>query len=447
MRLTSLKRRAVMAAARLNPLHAVILGYSFYCALGFAALMLPYAQTADIDWVKHLFIAVSAVSTTGLATHDVASSYSWFGELAILLMIQAGGLGYLTLGSFVVVAFSNRMAQRRAEITRAAYGLPADFDIARFIRRVVIFALAIEAVGAAALYPQFVAAGVDNPAWQAVFHSVSAFSTAGFSLFATSLEGFRDQPGVLITISALAYAGALGFLVLSETVDVVRRELKSFGFTARVALIATLAYSALGTIVMLAVEPTIHALPADQRFWNALFMTMAAGTTSGFNSLPTGALAPAVIVVLYLIMLFGASPGGTGGGLKSSAAAILFALIASTLSRRARVTLMGLEIPPDKLQQATASLAFYLLFVGAAIFALLLTEPGADFMAVMFEAMSALSGVGMSMGLTGTLSDAGLWIIMALMLIGRIGILAFGLALATRAHNHDHDPEDAHVVL
>lgn len=447
MTLTRLRRQIAATLGRLDPLHAVILGYMTYCLIGFAALMAPIAQTAEVNWVKHLFVAVSAVSTTGLATHDVGASYSLFGEAAILLMMQLGGLGYLTLGSFVVIAVSNRIARRREAITRAAFGLPDDFDVPRFVRRVVMFTLAIEAAGALALYPQFVAAGAENPAWQAVFHSVSAFCTAGLSLFPTSFEGFRDNPGLLLTISALAWAGALGFLVLSETVDVVRRELKTFGFTTRIALIATLAYTVLGCAVMLVFEPTIRALPADQQFTNALFMVMAAGTTSGFNSVSVAALAPAVILVLFMIMMFGASPGGTGGGLKSSALAVLFALVISTLQRRRRVTLMGLEIPPDKVQQATASLTFYLLFAGAAIFVLLITEPEAGFMPVMFEAMSALSGIGMSMGLTGSLSDAGLWVTMALMLIGRIGILAFGLALATRAHDAEHDPEDAHLML
>jgi trk system potassium uptake protein TrkH len=447
MPITRLRRRLATLLGRLDPLHTVVLGYLLYCAIGFVALVLPIAHTADVDWQRHLFMAVSAVSTTGLATHDVGTSYSAFGEVALLLMMQAGGLGYLTLGSFVVVAVSNRMARRRADITRAAYGLPADFDVPRFIRRVVIFTLSIQAAGALALWPQFAAAGVESPIWQSVFHAVSAFSTTGLSLFPTSFEGYRDQPGILLTVSVLAWAGALGFLVLSETVDVVRRELKRFGFTTTVALVVTLAYTVVGTGVMLAFEPSVRALPADQQVINALFMVMAAGTTSGFNSLPVGALAPAVILMLFVIMMFGASPGGTGGGLKSSALAVLFALVASTLRRRRRVTLLGFEIPPDKVQQATASLAFYMLFAGLAMFGLLLSEPDAGFMPVMFEAMSALSGIGMSMGLTANLSEAGLWITMALMLIGRIGILAFGLALAVRARDAEHDPEDADILI
>jgi trk system potassium uptake protein len=195
----------------------------------------------------------------------------------------------------------------------------------------------------------------------------------------------------------------------------------------------------------LTAEPSIRALAPEDQFWNAVFTVMSAGTTVGFNSVPVATLAPAVIVILYLIMVFGASPGGTGGGLKSSTLAIMAALVVSTLRRRSRVTLLGLEILPDKIQQASASVAFYCLLIGIAIFALLLTET-ASFEDVLFEAISSLSGIGMSMGLTPALTDAGKAIVIALMVIGRVGILAFGIAIATR-DPRDHDPEDADVVL
>jgi trk system potassium uptake protein len=438
-------RKLMLITGRMDPIQIVALGYGFYIALGFAVLSLPWAQATATPWLDRLFMAVSTVTTTGLAPHDPGGTYTWLGELALLVMVQAGALGYLTVSTFVVVALSARLSRRRAEITRTAFGLPEGVDTSRLVRQVVIYTLVIETIGVALLYPQFLAAGVDNPLWMAVFHAVSAFCTAGVSLFVTSFEGFSGQPGILMTVAALSWAGALGFLVLSETVDGVRGKRTGLGFTSRVALLVTAIYTVVGTLVLLAVEPGIAALPAQDRLWNAVFMVMAAGTTVGFNSIPVGALAPAVIAFLYLIMVFGASPGGTGGGLKSSAFAIMVALVVSTLRRRQRVTLLGLEILPDKVQQTSASVAFYCILIGIAIFALLITET-APFEQVLFEAISALSGIGMSMGLTGSLSDAGMVIVMALMFIGRVGILAFGIALATR-DPRDHDPEDADVVI
>jgi trk system potassium uptake protein len=440
-----LKRRMAAFISHMDPLHVVALGYAFYIGLGFLVLSLPWAQAVETPWLDRLFMAASAVTTTGLAPHDPGGTYTLLGEIALLIMIQIGALGYLTVTTFVTVALSARLSKRRSAITRAAFGLPEGVDAASLVKQVVTFTAAIETLGVALLYPQFVSAGVENPLWQAVFHSISAFCTAGISLFATSFEGFQDQPLVLMTIAALAWAGALGFLVLAEALDVVRRRREGLGFTSRVALLVTATYTLVCTAIMLAVEPGIAALPAQDRLWNALFMVMAAGTTVGFNSIPVGAMAPAVIVILYLIMVFGASPAGTGGGLKSSTFAIMVALVISTLRRRHHVTLLGLEIPPEKTQQAAASVGFYCLLIGAAIFTLLLTET-APFDQILFEAISALSGIGMSMGLTGQLSDAGKALVIILMYIGRVGILAFGIAIATRDPRTD-DPEDADVVL
>lgn len=236
-------RRALLALENMNPLHAVVLGYSLYVVIGFLALSLPWAQAVPISAMDRLFMAVSAVSTTGLATHDPASSYTFLGELALLLMMQAGALGYLTLGAFVAIALSDKVTPRRAQITRTAFGLPDGFDVKRLVKHVVIFTVSIETLGAAVLYPQFVAEGVENPLWMAVFHSVSSFCTAGVSLFATSFEGFADNPFLLMTIAALSWSGALGFLVLSETVDLLRHRRQGLGFTSRVALVVTGGYT------------------------------------------------------------------------------------------------------------------------------------------------------------------------------------------------------------
>ena len=299
---------------KMDPVHIVALGYSLYVVLGFLALSAPWAQAAPVAALDRLFMAASAVTTTGLATHDPGGSYTFFGELALLLMMQAGALGYLTLGTFVAIALSNRMHPRRAEIARAAFGLPEGFDVSRLIKHVVIFTFSIEAMGVVLLYPQFVIEGVENPLWMAIFHSVSSFCTAGVSLFATNFESFRDNPLLLMTISLLAWSGAIGFLVLSESLDVMRRKRMELGFTSRVALVVTAGYTFLVTLIVLCVEPAIQALPQEQRLWNALFMTMAAGTTVGFNTVPVAALAPAVVAVLYVVMVFASSPGGTGGG-------------------------------------------------------------------------------------------------------------------------------------
>ncbi len=407
-------------------------GYVLYTLAGWALLCLPLAQASPVAPLDNLFIATSAVSTTGLVTVDPGSSYTPFGQAVILALIQMGGIGYMTFGSFVVLSLSHRWSKFRETVTRAAFPLPADFDPARFIRRVVYFTLIVEALGAAALWPMFAAAGVENALWNAVFHSVSAFCTAGFSLFSNSFEDFSGHAGIVLVISALSYLGAIGFIVLTAVHDRLMGRRRSLGFTAKVILSVTAKFAVIGTALLFIAEPAIAALPPEERLMAAFFQVMTASTTVGFNTVPIGALSGAILVVMFVLMIFGASPSGTGGGLKSTTLAALVGVIRSVLKRRSSIRYMKRELSEDRVHQAMASFAFYFLILAAALFALLLTETGAAFEMVAFEAISALGTVGLSMGLTGELSDLGKLLVVLLMLIGRVGILTFGLAVVAR---------------
>lgn len=444
-----LRRAFVRFTGRRDPVHVVAGAYLLYSFAGFVLLSLPFAQAVPVEPMARVFMAVSATATTGMSVIDVGTSFTWFGQLVLLLLMQLGAFGYLTISTFVMLSLSNRMTMRRTQIARASFNLPQDVDMKLLMRRIVIYSATMQVLGVMALFPQFADAGVQAPLWQAIFHSVAAFTSAGLTLFGTNFEGFTDRPGILFTIAGLALAGSLGFLIMSEVTDLALRRRRSLGFTARVAMIVTVGYLVVGTWLLAMLEPQIHALPPQYQVANAFFMTASAGSTVGLNSVPVATLAPVVLFVFLLFMMFGASPGGSGGGLKTSTFGILVGLMVSTLRRRERVTLMGLEITPGKLQQATASVSFYFALIGLATIGLLLVEAGnpvATLDRVLFETISSLSGVGMSQNLTPTLSDAGLWIVMALMLIGRIGILAFGVAIATR-DDRDHDPPDAEVVL
>jgi trk system potassium uptake protein len=167
-----------------SPARFLAVGYLIYILAGWLLLMLPVAQSVSVKPVDALFIAASAVSTTGLATIDPGSSFTVFGEIVILLLILAGGLGYMTIGSFAVLALRNRLSGVRNQGARLAFNLPDDLDVTQFVRAVISFSGLVMLAGALALWPLFQAAGLDRPIWQAVFHSVSAFCTAGFSLLA-----------------------------------------------------------------------------------------------------------------------------------------------------------------------------------------------------------------------------------------------------------------------
>lgn len=430
---------------RVHPAKLIFAGYAFYMALGWALLCLPLSQASPVQALDNLFTAVSAVSTTGLVTVDPGSSYTLFGELVILLLIQAGGIGYMTISSFVMMATVQHLSPLRERLARTAFALPEEVSIGSFIRTVVVYTLAIEITGAALLYFQFSASGVENAAWSAIFHAVSAFCTAGFSLNPNSLEDFRGHFGVNVTISALSILGAMGFLIAWDVWRSLTRRSFQISFTSKVILKLTGAFLVAGTIVLFFVDAGIAALPPGERTLAAFFQTMTAMTTVGFNTHPISALVPAAIVLLFFLMAIGASPSGTGGGLKTTTFAAMLGLVRSTLRRRTQITFFNRAIAPARLQLAMASSAYFVMLMTPAIFILCITETGKAFEGLLFEAISAIGTVGLSTGITGALSDPGKLTIVLLMFAGRVGILTFGIALA--AKEEDAGPRQQEDLL
>ncbi|WP_299670706.1 potassium transporter TrkG [uncultured Roseobacter sp.] len=439
-----IRLRAVLTHT--TPAKLLLLGYLSYIALGWILLSLPFAQATAVPAIDNLFIATSAVSTTGLVSVDPGSSYTFFGQLVILLLIQLGGLGYMTVGSFVVLTAQDRMSRLRREATKNAFNLPDDVKPKLFIRSVVRFTLICEVIGAAVLYVMFRQQGVEDALWSAIFHSISAFCTAGFSLFSNSFESFGAHAGITLTISALSILGAMGFLIVVDASRTLSGRSPHLGFTSKVIIRLTLLFLLIGTVILMVVEPGIAALPANERLLTAFFQVMTASTTVGFNTYPISALSHSVLIVFFFLMVIGASPAGTGGGLKTTSFAALIGLVRSTLKGRDRIRFFKREIPLQRLQDATAGLAYYLVLLAGAMFLLFLTEADAAFDVVMFEVISALGTVGLSMGLTGELSDLGKLIVVGLMTAGRVGILTFGIALATHDESREEE-QDNDLVL
>ncbi|MEZ5406034.1 MAG: potassium transporter TrkG [Verrucomicrobiia bacterium] len=269
-----------------------------------------------------------------------------------------------------------------------------------------------------------------QPLWQAIFHSISAFCTAGFSLFNTSLEAYREDVNLNCLIIALSYLGAIGFIVMSDVWTSFSNRKAHITLTSKIILMSTLWISVIGTLLFFIDESSIQSLPFSERILASLFQTMTASTTVGFNTIPIGALTPSSLFLLTLIMIIGASPAGTGGGLKTTTFTALWAVMASTFRQQEKITFFKKQIPRARIFSAVASLMFYLFTLITGVYALALTEklPLPD---LAFEAASALGTVGLSRGITGNLSDLGKMIITALMFLGRIGPISIGIALFT----------------
>lgn len=429
--LAALGGRCLRSLERLDPSRLVVLGYLSYVLLGWALLCLPLSRRgAPVPALDHLFTAVSAMSTTGLATVSTADTYSRFGQAVILLLVQAGGLGYMTLGSFVVLAWSGRLSPLRVRVSGLALALPAGFEVAPFLRLMVGFTVLVEAAGTLALYLWvFAPRGLPDAAWLAVFHSVSAFCTAGFALFNDSFESFRADAALNLVLIALSYLGAVGFIVVADAWRSLSRHEATLTLTSKIILAGTALVSVAGTALFGAFEPLLQTLPPGERWLAAWFQVVSAGTTVGFNTVPIGHLAAPAGFLLGLVMVVGAAPAGTGGGLKITTFTALWAELMAVLRRQDRPRFFGREIPESRRRTAVAGAFFYGLVLAAGSYALALTE-NAPFADLMFEAASALGTVGLSRGLTGTLTPEGKAVVIALMFVGRAGPLALALAFS-----------------
>ncbi|UOM35288.1 TrkH family potassium uptake protein [Acuticoccus sp. I52.16.1] len=427
-------RRAAMAVlSRLNRMSTarlLLVGYVSYMALGFVLLSLPFVQSGVVAPLDNLFIATSAVSTTGLVTVDPGASYNRAGEIVILALFQVGGLGYMTFSSFFVLALRRRLSRGRERTVRASFELPDDISVAAFLRAVVVFTLLVETAGAVALYLLFAEAGREDALWSAIFHAVSAFCTAGFSLNSNSLEAYAGNVGVNAVIAVLSLMGAIGFIVVSDCWRALSGQERRLGTTSRTILFVTLAIISAAFLVILVTDEGIADLPLGERALAAFFQAMSASTTVGFDTVPIGTLGMGSVVVLMLLMIIGASPAGTGGGLKTTTFAVLWGIVTAVLGRRDEVYVMGHEVPLRTVRSAAAAMVFYcgLLLIGMLVLAH--SDPGQRFEALVFEAISAMGTVGLSLGITADLSEVGKVVIIVLMAAGRVGILTFGLALA-----------------
>lgn len=430
----------------LDSIRLLACGYLSYVVIGWGLLCLPFCQQANgLHWLDHLFTSASAVSTTGLATISTSDSYSWWGEFVILLLIQFGGLGYMTISSFTVLAVSGGLSPLRQRISSAGLTLPQGFEVRSFLRVIFWFTVSIEALGAAALYPSFAARGAPNPIWQAIFHSVSAFCTAGFGLFNNSLEDYRGDPWLNFVVTALSYLGAIGFIVLHDVWTSCTRRKAHMTFTSQVILWSTLWITVAGTLLFALGEPTVRPLPFWERWGAALFQVMSASTTVGFNTVPIAPLSPASLMLLTLVMVIGASPSGTGGGLKTTTFSAVWAEMISVLRRREITTFLGRAIPEVRMRAAVASLMFYLLVLAGGIYAIALVE-SAPLEDLAFECASALGTVGLSRGITGSLTPAGKWVLIALMFLGRVGPVVLGMAFfQPRPKTSEESSEDLAV--
>ena len=440
-----LYQRCRIAYHRLRPAYALLIGYTFYVLVTFALLCLPFCRSiADVPAIDILFTALAAISTSGLQTVNFAETYNVWGQIIVLLGIQIGGLGYMTLGSCVIMASKGHLSKNRLKIGQAVLAMPETFDPRRFLKHVAVYTLMVELIGALILWKCFAATDVPNPLWAAIFHSVTAFCTAGISIFPDNLLSFSDNTAVCLTIALLSLLGGIGFIVMDDLYRSIKSKSLRTTLTTRIILAATFGSVFVGT-VFLFFDPNIAAFSLDKRLLTAFFQTVSALTTAGFNTIPISNLAAATLVIVIILMILGASPSGTGGGLKSTTWSAAFATVLSFFRGKEEITFFGCTVPHSRTTAAFAAITLYLTTFALGTYCLLLFAPH-SFESIVFEVASALGTVGLSYGITSELPIAGKIVVMLLMYIGRLGVLSLALGAIALYHDMSHDRRIHHQI-
>ncbi|KMV31561.1 Ktr system potassium transporter B [Photobacterium swingsii] len=408
---------------------------SFLCILlPAAALMtMPVFSVSGLSFMDALFTATSAISVTGLGVVDTGSHFTLSGQVLLLVLMQIGGLGQMTLSAVLLYMFGLRLSLRQQSLTQEALGQNKVVNLHQLIKHIVIFAFTIELIGTIVLAYRWVPEmGWKTGLFTALFHSISAFNNAGFSLFSDSLSQFNHEPLVLLTIASLFILGGLGFTVVSDIHRNSHRGFQHLQLHSKIMLIATPCLLLFGTLMFWLLEntnpATIANLSTGQQ-WLAAFFQSATMRTAGFNSVDLSQLTHPTILIMILLMLVGAGSTSTGGGIKVSTFVVAMTATWSFLRQRNHVSLFKRTIATNTVTKCLAIIVVSGLMLTCAMFLLMITEK-ASFVSIMFETISAFATVGVSGGLTAELSEPGKFIMVVVMITGRIGPLTLAYMLA-----------------
>ncbi|KXS42671.1 MAG: trk system potassium uptake protein TrkH [Candidatus Frackibacter sp. T328-2] len=418
---------------KLTPAQVLALGYLVVILIGSILLSLPIATASgqSMPFVDALFTATSATAVTGLIVENTSTFFSMFGQIVIMILIQIGGLGIMSMSTLFALLVGKKITLKERLVIQQDLDQFQLSGIIRLVRYVLMVAFTIEGVGALILFLRLLK---DYPPLKAlyfaIFHAVSAFNNAGFDLFGNSLENFTGDITINLVITTLIILGGIGFAVIAELYS-NKRNFKRYSLQTKLVLSVTIFLIIFGTIVVFALEysnpETIGDLSLGDKALASYFLSVTP-RTAGFNTVPTGALKSSTLFFVIILMFIGASPGSTGGGVKTTTFGAVVAVVYAMITGRRDIEIFKRRLAKEIIFKALSIIIISLLLIVTVTMILTITED-MNFLDLFFETVSAFGTVGLSTGVTGKLSIIGKVLITLTMFAGRVGPLTLALAI------------------
>lgn len=456
----------ILRDLKLQPAQIIIMGFIVLIFLGSILLSLPFSTRSGepLPYLDALFTSTSAVCVTGLVVADTGTTFSLFGQIVIILMIQAGGLGVMTVMSFAFLLVGKRITLSERMVIKETFN---EFDLSglvKIILKVIKVTLAAELLGAALLATRFIPAfGVDKGIYFSLFHAISAFCNAGFDILGpisgsyTSFYMFAEDPVVVLTLGFLFVLGGLGFVVISQILSPSRiRKREALSRYTKFVLAITAVLILLGFVAVFSFEQnnpkTLGNMSFGNKLVNGLFQAITP-RTAGFATIDQGMLLPPTKFIVILLMFIGASPAGTGGGIKTTTFTIVLLYLLASIRGRQDVNAIDRRVAAETVRRALTIMLLAFIVVTGACFAMLGIEGQRGdmftFENIIFEVVSAFGTVGLSAGLTPHLSMASRIILIFIMFVGRVGLMTLVVGLTVRSRKDNAKiryPEERFMV-
>ncbi|SHE83067.1 TrkH family potassium uptake protein [Clostridium fallax] len=427
---------------KLNAVQVLALGFFIVILIGGILLTLPISSKSgeSTNFLDSLFTATTSVCVTGLITVDTGTHWSYFGQVIIMLLIEVGGLGFMSFATLIAILIGKKITLKERLLMQEALNTFNIQGMVRMVRYVLVFTFSVQILGALLYSTQFIPMfGLGKGIYYSIFHSISAFNNAGIDLFGhfQSLTHYSGNFVIILTTSALIIIGGLGFTVWAEVYNF--KGFRKFSLHSKLVIMMTSILLVGGTILFFLFEyknpSTLGPMDFKDKLLNAFFASVTP-RTAGFNSIPTDGMTMAGRFLTILFMFIGGSPGSTAGGLKTVTFGILILTFISIIKGREDTEVFYKRIPRGVVRR---SMALFIIAVGLIIMVamiLSITEVGATFEEIIYEVVSAFGTVGLTLGLTTKLTSIGKILIILTMYCGRVGPLTIALALTNKKNNN-----------